>query len=156
MKIVEKKELQNTIMSDDILGKNVVDTEGEIIGVVEKIHIDPKKMELVGISVDKGIVKKGLAIGKDYINKVTDHAVLLNIKPSYQFRNMFVFDKYGIKVGKVADINLDGDKNDMTSLIVKTRVFKKEVINADLIDKIGHNIILKVEKNEINIPEVKL
>ena len=108
--IVDKKELDDTITSDDILGKDVVDHDGEFIGVVEKVHINPNTIELMGISIDKGFLRTGLAIGKDYIAQITPHAVLLKIRPAHKIKGMQVFDVDGNKIGIVTKVDLAGKK----------------------------------------------
>ena len=134
--------------SDDVLGKDVIDSTGEFLGVVDKIYIDPNKVEIIGISIDKGFLKKGLEVGKDYIERIAAHAIFLRIKPHYQLKGKIVFDIKGEKIGKVADIILNNNKNELVSLLVKT-TFKKINITANLIDKIGDNILLNIEKVNI-------
>ena len=61
-KDVLMEELSETITSDDILGKEVIDAEGGFVGVVENVIIDPENVEIIGISIDNGLLKKGLLV----------------------------------------------------------------------------------------------
>ena|SRR3989344_1872770 len=146
-KSISGKKITNAITSEDILGKEVMDFDGGFIGVAEKIFIDKESMDFIGISVDKGLVRSGLTIGKNYIGKITDHAIILKIKVVYDIKGMFVFDKDGKKVGKVSSLDLYGNKNKIKNIYVTQNnllfLFKKDIaISADYIETIGENVIL--------------
>jgi len=151
-KSISGRKINKSITSEDILGKDVIDAEGGFIGVAEKIFIDPKLMNFIGISVDKGLIKSGLTIGKSYIDKVTDHAIFLKIRVVYDIKGMLVFDKNGKRVGKVSSIDLYGNKNKIKRLYVKSRSFFKEkiLIPEDYIENIGDNVILNVTLKQLS------
>ena len=161
---ISGKSLERSITSEDILGKDVIDKEGKFIGVVEKVLIDPIKMEFIGIEIDKGFLKNGFSVGKSYLEKLTEEAVFLKIRIVYEIRGMKVFDKIGEELGKVYKIELVGNKNQLKKIYVKKGwfIFKNTLeISPDLIETMGHNIILSVEKSKIleskkeNLPESK-
>ena len=138
------------INSDDILGKDVIDSEGKFIGIAESILIDPKKFDFVGISIDKGFLKKGLIIGKSYIKNVASNAVFLNIRPSYNIKGMKVFDMEGFQIGKVKEILLKENKNAIDKLIISSGILKKEIeLSANFIKSIGYNILLNIKKKDL-------
>ncbi|MBI2448962.1 PRC-barrel domain-containing protein [Candidatus Pacearchaeota archaeon] len=144
------EELGNTITSDDIVGKDVIDIDGEFIGVVEMLHIDPSAVEVIGITIDKGFLRKGLIIGKDYIERVAPHAIFLKIRPSYKLKGMNVFDSEGENIGIVTKVNLHGKKNEVESIIVRSGIFKRDVvIPVKFIRNIGYNVLLSVKKDDI-------
>lgn len=150
-KNISGKDISKAITSEDLLGKEVIDAEGGVIGVAEKIFIDPISLDFVGISIDKGLIRNGLSIGKNYISKITEHAIFLKIKVAYDIKGMTVFDKDGKKVGIVRSIDLQGNKNKIKSIYVKTNfslsIFKKEVnIPSSHIKNIGDNVILNVTR----------
>lgn len=152
LKRVFGEELRNTITSDDVLGKNVIDSEGEFIGVVEMLHLNPDMVEVVGITIDKGFLRKGLVIGKEYIERVAPHAVFLKIRPAFKLKGMIVFDEKGDEIGIVSKVVLHEHKNQIDALIVKSNAFKKEIpIQADLIKTIGDNVLLNIEKKDLKI-----
>lgn len=149
-KSVSGADLTNAITSEDILGKDVIDKEGEFIGVVEKVLIDKKSLSLIGIEIDKGFLKSGFVVGKDYIDRVTDYALILKIRIVYGIKGLEVFDNMGVKLGKVKDIKLQGTKNKVKELIVSTSFFKEDlVISGENIEVIGRNVILNIAKEEI-------
>ena len=141
-------ETGDLLTSDDLLGKAVIDESGLSIGVSEKVLIDKKNLDFVGISVDKGLLNKGLTIGKDYIEKVTPYAIFLKIRVAYELKGMEVFDSFGKKVGKVKEVKLVGNKNIIKSLTISSG-FKSFNILPGFIDKIGYNILLNISMNEV-------
>ncbi len=150
-KSISGRDLSKTLTSEDLLGKEVIDFDGTFIGVIEKVLIDPNEMEFVGISIDKGFLKKGLTVGRSYIDKITENAVFLRIRVSYEVKGKIVFDKEGEVVGKVAGIELYENKNQIVSLIVRSNfLFGKPIsIPAKYITEIGENVMLNVSKSEL-------
>jgi len=149
-KSISGKNLEKTITSDDILGKEVIDKEGKIIGVAERILIDPKLLDIVGIGVDKGFLKKGIIIGKSYIKRITTHAIFLSIRAMYEIKGMNVFDISGRKVGIVSSVDLQGYKNKIVALHVKQGLAKKDIIvYPEQIKTIGYNVILNLKKENL-------
>lgn len=150
-KTISGRDLSKTVTSEDLLGKEVIDFDGSFIGVVEKVLIDPYKLDFVGISIDKGFLRKGFTLGKGYIDKITPHAVFLKIKVSYDVKGKLVFDNDGELIGTVTSIDLYGSKNKIVNIIVKPRMFasKEIVIPASYIETIGDNVMLKINKREL-------
>ena len=147
---ISGKNLDRSITSDDILGKEVIDIDGRFIGVVEKVLIDPIDLEFVGIEVDKGFLKRGLSVGKNYIDKISDLAVFLKIRVIYEIKGMIVFDKMGAKIGTVSDIELQGEKNKLKRIYIRRGLIEKDLeAPIDFIDTMGHNIILSVNKKKL-------
>jgi|SRR3989338_5866284 len=147
LKRASSDELSSTITSDDVLGKEVIDSEGELIGVVEMLHLDPNAVEVVGITVDKGFLRTGLVIGKEYIERVASHAVFLKIRPAFKLKGMTVYDSNGDKIGIVSRVILKEDKNIIDSLIVQSSAIARElVIPSSIIKTIGDNVLLSEEK----------
>ena len=148
-KSISGKKIDNAITSDDILGKDVLDSSGKLIGVAEKIFIDPETFNIIGIEVDKGILHKGLTIGKGYIKKITPHIIFLKTSIAYEMKGMTVFDVNGVRVGKVTDVTLQGSKNVIKSIEVGVGIVKRITIAKEFIAMIGDNIFLNLKKSEI-------
>lgn len=137
------------ITSDDILGKEAVDPEGEILGVVMQLHLDPKTNSILGITVDQGMWKADLFIGIDYIEKFGTDAVFLNKIPFSKYKGLKVYTHDGNPLGKVFDINLNQDK--LESLVIQDSdkesrsPFKKRnfIVSSKDIAEIGYSVILK-------------
>lgn len=146
--------LEGAVTSDDLLGKDVIDADGRFIGIVEKVFIHPEKLDFVGISIDKGFLKKGFSIGKDLIERVATHALFLNISVAYEIRGMKVFDKDGKEIGKVAGIALIGSGNDIDAIDVVGQG-KKMRIHSRYIDRVGYNVLLNVGKDALDAMPAK-
>jgi sporulation protein YlmC with PRC-barrel domain len=152
-KSIASKNPEKTITSEDILGKDVIDIDGAIIGVVEKVLISPAALELVGISVDKGFLRKGLTIGKKYISKITPHAVVLNIRVSHEIKGKKVYDNEGMMIGVVTSIDLEGETNVLAGINVRRRLImggKELSIPVKHIRTIGEGVMLRVNYQEEN------
>lgn len=148
-----QNEPSGMLTSDDILGKEVIDLEGEFIGVSDVLYMNDKTFDVIGVSVDKGFLKKGLIIGKNYIDRVTPYAIFLKIKPAYKIKGMEVFDVKGKKIGLVTQVNFNGKSNSIKEIVVKKSMFKNVVIPANYIERVGYNVLLNVA--EASVLEMK-
>ncbi len=150
-KSISGRSLNNAFTSEDLLGKPVRDLSGRLIGISEKVFIDSKTLNFLGISVDKGVLHKGIIIGKGYIDKVTPHAIFLKTQVAFEIKGMSVFDSLGMKVGTVTMVNLRGERNSIKSLEVSEGFSgKKHIILGEYIDQIGENVMLTVPKKQIS------
>lgn len=143
------RRLEGSITSDDILGKNVIDSQGGLAGVAEKLFIDPVTLNVLGIEVDKGILHKGLSIGKGYIKKVTPHAIFLNTTIVYEMKGMQVFDINGAHLGKVKSVELYGWRNVIKGIHVGSRLKGTLFVPKEAIATVGENVLLNVPKSEL-------
>lgn len=152
-KSISGRDLSKTLTSEDLLGKDVIDFDSTIIGVVEKVLIDPKTLDFVGISIDKGFLKKGITIGRNYIEEIKEHAVFLKIRVSYEVKGKKVFDSEGKIVGKVSSLELYENMNKIVNLIVKedSLLFpsKEILISSRYIKTIGENVMLSIKKEDL-------
>jgi len=128
------------ITSDDILGKDVVDSEGEIIGVVQKIHIEKKSQQITGLTVDEGFMKPDLFIGLEYVKNFGIDSVFLNMIPKEKYVGLRVFDNKGVDLGAVSKVEAKGSKILGIEVRSKFKVFK---VPVSKIKKILGNVILK-------------
>jgi len=134
---------QNWITSDDILGKDVIDSTGTFLGVVDKLFIANNPLEIAAISIDKGLLEKGLVVSKTYIERVSKYAVFLSITPLFLLQNKRVYTATGHYVGQVSGITQnESKKNAFDSIIVKRKSGKKEYA-VDEIAQIAKSIVLK-------------
>ncbi|MGV8130884.1 MAG: PRC-barrel domain-containing protein [Candidatus Pacearchaeota archaeon] len=152
-KSISGRDLSKTLTSEDLLGKDVIDFDSTIIGVVEKVLIDPKTLDFVGISIDKGFLKKGITIGRNYIEEIKEHAVFLKIRVSYEVKGKKVFDSEGKIIGKVSSLELYENMNKIVNLIVKedNLLFpsKEILISSRYIKTIGENVMLSIKKEDL-------
>lgn len=138
------KKLEGFITSDDILGKDVIDSLGETLGVVEKVFIGGKNLDFAGIAIDKGLFKQGISIGKDYIDRVTEYAVILNTSIMFELKGKFVFDSEGEKLGTICKVTTYESKNVIQSLEIQAGMGRTLIVPADIIARVDESVILSV------------
>ena len=131
------------ITSDDILGKEAVDTDGEILGVVMKLHIDKQNKKMVGITIDQGFMKPDLFVGMNYIKNFGVDTVFLNRVPVDKLKGLEVINAKGKLLGKVIDVK--SQRHKVTEIIVSKKGVSRDkfVIESKFIKEIGESIVLK-------------
>ena len=131
------------ITSDDILGKEAVDPEGTILGVITKVHIDKKSMKVTGITIDMGLLKPDLFVGAKYLRHLGSDAVLLKKVPHDKYKGLRVLTEGGELIGKVKHIVTD--KKRIKEFVIKTKKLwdSHYSITYKDIKEIGDQIILK-------------
>jgi sporulation protein YlmC with PRC-barrel domain len=138
------KKSQNIITSDDILGKDVIDTDGEVIGVSTKIHIDNKNKQIVGLTIDQGFMKPDLYIGLGYVRTFGVDTIMLSTSPKSKIRGLKVLDNSGEKIGWVIDVMSVGKTNKIKGVKIKQKTFSKPfMIQSKDIEEVGYSIILR-------------
>lgn len=132
--------VDNLTTSDEILGKEVLDLKGGIIGIVQKIHIDRGTKKIIGITIDEGFLKPQLFVGVDKISFFGLDAVILNNEFT-SYKGIKVFDSKGNDVGNVKEV-LTGKTGKIKKIIVNSHkgIFEIEVSK---IKTLGENVILK-------------
>lgn len=138
-----KMAARTIITSDDILGKEAVDPEGEILGVVMKLHIDKDLKKMTGITIDQGFMKPSLFIGLNYIKNFGVDSVFLSRIPSDKFRGLDVLGPEGELIGKVKGVNAERNTVKEIVIVRKGVSMKKMLISASDIHTIGGSVILK-------------
>jgi len=137
-----------TITSDDILGKEVVDIDGGIIGVTQQLIIDKTSKKIKGVLVDQGFMKPDIYIGINLIKNFGVDAVFLNKSPIKKLKGLEVFDKDGKKVGLVDSI--EEKRNKLESIIIKkSSLSSKYHIKKNKIKTIGFSIILSEKESQL-------
>jgi len=135
---------QNIITSDDILGKDVIDSDGEVVGVSTKMHIDNKTKQIIGLTIDQGFMKPDLYIGLEYIRTFGVDSILMNTSPKSKIRGINVLDNYGKKVGYVVDVVSIGKTNRIKGVVVKEKALSKPfMVKSSDIKEIGYSVILR-------------
>jgi len=140
------KAIEESITSEDVLGKDVIDSNGLFLGVSDKLYIEPKTLRVLGISVDKGFLRKGMIIATTYIREVAKHAIFLNIQPLFLLKGKEVFDCHGGKVGKVTAVEAVRDTNRVAAIIVgQSRIPLRDI------GMIGKNIMLTIPVKHVQV-----
>ncbi len=135
----------NIITSDDILGKEALDPEGQILGVVVKLHIDRVEKRITGITIDQGFMKPDLFVGIDFVRTLGVDAILLNTIPFEKYKGLKVLNSDGSEAGFVEEAVSKNGK--LEFLLVKTSLNplskERKKIPAAKIQEIGDKILLK-------------
>jgi sporulation protein YlmC with PRC-barrel domain len=141
------------ITSDDILGKDVFDTDGQILGVVQQLKIDKKKKLIVGILIDQGFMRPDLFIGLKHIRNFGIDSVFLSESPKPKIKGLEVYDSAGKKLGYIK--NYEADDLNLKSILIKKHLLSKTYrLKANTIKKIGFSVILKVKKENVHMEEL--
>lgn len=136
----------NVTTSDDVLGKDVIDAVGNMIGVVTQIHIDKHTKKIIGISIDSGFMKPFVFVGIDLVTNFGVDAVYISRTPSSLYLGLTVFDMYGVTLGKIVDVIFD-EQNEVECIVVKYGVFGKVEIPKAYIKKIVRNAFLNLDRD---------
>jgi len=146
--------MKDIITSDDILGKDVVDVDGEIIGIVQQLQIDRKSKHIVGILVDQGFMKPDLLVGFKFVKNLGVDTIFLNQSPIPKLKGLEVYDSHGKKVGYVDHVM--EDKGHITAILLKKSQFGKTFfMKSKFIKTIGFSMILRKPAAEIPMLAIK-
>ncbi|MFH1316773.1 MAG: PRC-barrel domain-containing protein [Candidatus Woesearchaeota archaeon] len=136
---------KKTITSDDILGKEAVDPEGQILGIVIKLHISKEEKTLTGITIDQGFMKPDLFIGTDHIKNFGIDTIFLSSVPYDKLKGMKVISSDGEIIGNVEGHAQKSQKlQELRIKFKKDGLFKKPIsIKVSEIKQIGDSVIMK-------------
>jgi sporulation protein YlmC with PRC-barrel domain len=141
-----EKDMENIVVDQSLLGSNVFAKNGEKIGFLDAIFVDPEELCIKAIQVNKGLLKYDHYIGSNYIEKVGPDGVILNILPLEDLIGKKVYDSGGKDVGKVVDAKKVKGTNKLISLIVSPGIGKDHLfILAEDIKTVGESILLDIE-----------
>jgi sporulation protein YlmC with PRC-barrel domain len=139
-------ELKNIVVDQSLLGSNVYAKNGENIGFLDAIFVDPEELCIKAIQVNKGLLKYDHYIGSNYIEKLGPDGIILNILPLEEFIGKKVYDSKGKDVGKVVNTKKVKGTNKLISLYISPGVGKDIVIIlAEDIKEVGESILLDIE-----------
>jgi sporulation protein YlmC with PRC-barrel domain len=137
------------ITSDDILGKDVVDPHGDIIGIAQQLRIEKDTKKIVGVVVDQGFLKPDLYVGLDYVTNFGIDSIYINRFPVPKLRGFEVYDVKGRLVGYVSDVAQTKER--MSAIIVRRSVWKKPMsLDSKFIKSVGFSVILNLEEHELD------
>jgi len=131
------------ITSDDILGKEAVDPEGEILGIVTKVHIHKETKRLLGMTVDQGFMKPDLFVGINNVKNFGVDSVFLGKVPTEKFKGLEVITSAGRVVGTVKDVKSKRNKVEEIHMAGKGIRGGVIIIPASEIRELGESVVLK-------------
>ena len=137
------------IKADEFKGKKVIDREGIEYGKVKHIHINSDTLEVVGITVHKGLHKDHF-LSRDYIDRFTEESVLLSSAPIRI--DSQVVDIDGRKIGKIKRLHMNTDTNELESIEVSDGLVGSRIFRTSEIWGVGEKVILRQTKDEYKNP----
>jgi sporulation protein YlmC with PRC-barrel domain len=137
------------ITADDFKGKKVIDREGIEYGKVKHIHINSDTLEVVGITVHKGLHKDHF-LSRDYIDRFTEESVLLSSAPIRV--DSQVVDIDGRKIGKIKRLHMNSETNELESIEVSDGLIGSRIFRTSEIWGVGEKVILRQTKDEYKKP----
>ncbi|MGB9124494.1 MAG: PRC-barrel domain-containing protein [Nitrosotalea sp.] len=137
------------ISADDFKGKKVIDREGIEYGKVKHIHINSDTLEVVGITVHKGLHKDHF-LSRDYIDRFTEESVLLSSAPIRV--DSQVVDIDGRKIGKIKRLHMNAETNELESIEVSDGLIGSRIFRTSEIWGVGEKVILRQTKDEYKTP----
>ena len=132
-----------------IKGKKVIDREGIEYGKVKHIHINSDTLEVVGITVHKGLHKDHF-LSRDYIDRFTEESVLLSSAPIRI--DSQVVDIDGRRLGKIKRLHMNTDTNELESIEVSEGLIGLRIFRTSEIWGVGEKVILRQTKDEYKNP----
>ena len=131
----------NIITSDDILGKEALDPDGEVIGVVMKLHIDRRNKQLVGVTIDQGFLKPDLFVGLESVERFGIDALFINRIALEKYHGVAVYSAGGMKIGE----GIEGGEKKGALEMIRVEVEDKRIndVLPSKIATLGSVIILK-------------
>lgn len=137
------------VKADEFKGKKVIDREGIEYGKVKHIHINSDTLEVVGITVHKGLHKDHF-LSRDYIDRFTEESVLLSSAPIRV--DSQVVDIDGRKIGKIKRLHMASDTNELESIEVSDGLIGSRIFRTSEIWGVGEKVILRQTKDEYKNP----
>ena len=137
------------IKADDFKGKKVIDREGIEYGKVKHVHINSDTLEVVGITVHKGLHKDHF-LSRDFIDRFTEESVLLSSAPIRV--DSQVVDIDGRKIGKIKRLHMAADTNELESIEVSDGLVGSRIFHTSEIWGVGEKVILRQTKDDYKHP----
>lgn len=137
------------ILADEFKGKKVIDREGIEYGKVKHIHINPETLEVVGVTVHKGLHKDHF-LSRDYIDRFTEESLLLSSAPIRL--DSQVVDIDGHKIGKIKRLHMSTDTNELESIEVSDGLTGSRIFRTSEIWGVGEKVILRQTKDQYKNP----
>ncbi len=136
--------MREIITCDDILGKEAVDPDGAILGIVVKLHIDKLNKTIVGLTIDQGFMKPDIFVGINYIKHFGVEAIFLSKVPHDRYKGLDVITEEGHILGVVKDV-IVAHKRIQEIVVSPKKAFNKKniIVPSSKIKEFGSSVILR-------------
>ncbi len=139
----EGEDLSNLHSIRPWIGLKVLSKSGEKLGKIHDLLYED--FSISAILVQYGMVK--IVISRKFVAERSEKSVVLSVDPVTLLRGKKVFDSEGKYIGKVIDIERQGDGNNLISIKARKKFYKAPIeIPHKELDVIKKNIILNVSK----------
>lgn len=135
--------VEKTVNLKKILWSRVLSKNGFRVGWVKSVQMNPDKVAVEGIVVSRGAFHKSLYIGKEYIDHLSDEAVILTIDPPMLLKGKKVVTYEGEVVGKVKEVMRKGTSSDVESILVHSFGRGSFTVPVNAVKSGGQSIILR-------------
>ena len=140
--------MDEAVHSSKTVGRRVFAKNGDDLGKVKELAINPEKMRIEGVWVSPCFTCVDEYIGREYVDKITEEGVMLKIDPLTEVIGEKVFDSQGKKIGKVSALTREKKTNSIISLEVDRGIGKDRlIVPIENVKSMGNAVILskKVE-----------
>lgn len=135
-----ERSYEKTLDMSHVLGSRVISKSGVVVGNVKEVRIHPHHLKIEGVVVRRGPYNS-IYLGRNYIDRVSDKAVILSIDPVLLLVGKPVLTSQGKKIGTVKRVIRKHHTNELESINVSS-FWKKEVIIPSRYIKIIHHALL--------------
>ncbi len=144
----------STIYLNNLIGAQVIASNGIVIGTVSHVTLSRKKMQLEGIVVvSRNLFQSSLYIDRTYFQKLSTAAIVLTIEPSVLLKGRKVITFEGQIVGKVTNVKREEQTNEIKTLNVKPKLRKPFTLSPENVKYFGKSIILE---EGVDVPKTKV
>ncbi len=116
----EQTAFADTVDSKDLVGKRVIAEDGDYLGKIKSLRINPKDMTIQGIEVDTGVFEPNKYIDRHDIHSMREDAITVTVTPLQDMKGLTLYDYEGKEVGKITDVHRTEDTNNVRSVTVRT------------------------------------
>lgn len=137
--------IDQTINDSALIGKRVLGKDGEPIGEVCGIYLDPHNLTLEAIRVNSGLFSYDHYIGRNFISELSPEGVILTFTPSKEFVGKEVYNTSGKKLGIIKEVRKIGPANEFVSFVIHNNSDEHDLIVGETdIKEIGNIVELNI------------
>jgi sporulation protein YlmC with PRC-barrel domain len=136
--------IDQTINDSVLIGKRVLGKDGEPIGEVCGIYLDPHNLTLEAIRVNSGLFSYDHYIGRNFISELSDQGVVLTFTPTTEFVGKEVIDLKGKRLGIVKEVRRIGPTNEFVNFVIGNNGDHDLIVGETDIREIGDMIELNI------------
>lgn len=138
-----ERTFEDTLDAHTLRGLRVIAHNGEVVGRVSQVRINPTTHSVEAIVVSRGLLAKPLYIGASYLSRLSKESILLTMYPAMLLKGRKVLDAHGKSLGRVKEVTRKEHTNTINELIVRSFWRRETRIKPADVKIFGESIILK-------------